>query len=540
MNGGTCLCRVAKKNVEKTWGGGNRPAHVDPTGNRRQKWMEGRVRAVSTSATRRAVTTDMWRDTFACVAWLDHTCDTTRFFRVLIHMCSCVWHGTFVYVPVCDMLHSYVFLCDTFIYVAWHIHMGHPTCFLRVAWLTHMCSCVWHGTFDCVPACDMLHSYKGFYVTQSYVSLRDTIRCVLTSHNQMCSYVAHSHVWHKAFTCVMRQSHASPDCSFQRTWLILMCSHVRHGAFLCVPVCDMPVTYEILSDTFCTCGLTQSYVSHDSFFSSGMTHMYVFLRVTWHIILCSSMWHASYICVSMWHIQYVAWHIHMCDTTRFCRVEWLIFMRSYVWHGTFLGVLVCDMPHTYVFSCVTWHIPLCDISDMTSHDVRHVTWLVHTCDMTHSCVWYDSLTRVTWPIHKCDMIQSYVWHDSFMRETWLIHACDMTHSYVWHNSFICMTWLIHMCDMTHSYVWHDSFICVISLIHAGDMTHSYVWYQQHVADDFIAKPWHFFISFFRVDNLALRTQEKTGSDQNIAPHRVAKMHRMSYLYRWFSAKELYH
>ena len=55
--------------------------------------------------------------------------------------------------------------------------------------------------------------------------------------------------------------------------------------------------------------------------------------------------------------------------------------------------------------------------------------------------------------------------------TWLIHTCDMTHSYVWHDSFICMTWLersdmtwlIHMYDMTweirhditHSYVWHD-------------------------------------------------------------------------------------
>ena len=53
-----------------------------------------------------------------------------------------------------------------------------------------------------------------------------------------------------------------------------------------------------------------------------------------------------------------------------------------------------------------------------------VTWLVHTCDMTH------------------------------------IHMCDMTHSNVWHDSFICVTWLIHMCDMIRSYVWYDSSMCV--------------------------------------------------------------------------------
>ena len=101
-----------------------------------------------------------------------------------------------------------------------------------------------------------------------------------------------------------------------------------------------------------------------------------------------------------------------------------------------------------------------------------VTWLIHTCDMTHSCVWHDSFIRVTWRIHMCDMTpftcfhicdmtHSYVWHDSFISETWLIHMCGMTHSYVSHDSFICVTWRIHMCDkwvrchLTHQYVWHD-------------------------------------------------------------------------------------
>jgi len=79
------------------------------------------------------------------------------------------------------------------------------------------------------------------------------------------------------------------------------------------------------------------------------------------------------------------------------------------------------------FTCETWRIPL----------------LIHMCDMTHLWVWYDSF--------MCDMTHSWVWHDSFMSatprscasmwndaftcETWLvplhIHTCGMTHSCVW-------------------------------------------------------------------------------------------------------------
>jgi len=121
--------------------------------------------------------------------------------------------------------------------------------------------------------------------------------------------------------------------------------------------------------------------------------------------------------------------------------------------------------------------------------------------MTHSYVWHDSFIRVTWLIHTCDMTHSYVCetihscecHDSFMCVTWLIPICDMTHLYVWHDSSICerndsflwVPWLIHVCDMTHSHVWHGSFICVTSRIHmcakwlifVGAMTHSCVWHD---------------------------------------------------------------
>jgi len=91
-----------------------------------------------------------------------------------------------------------------------------------------------------------------------------------------------------------------------------------------------------------------------------------------------------------------------------------------------------------------------------------VTWLIHTCDMTHSYVWHDSFTRVPWLIHMCDMTHSHVWHDSFICVTWVqvrmwtANNFNKTPLYVCHDSFssLFMTRLIPMCNMNHSYVWH--------------------------------------------------------------------------------------
>ena len=54
----------------------------------------------------------------------------------------------------------------------------------------------------------------------------------------------------------------------------------------------------------------------------------------------------------------------------------------------------------------------------------------------------------------CGIIHSHVRHVSFTCVTWLIPVCDMTLSYVWHDSFIhvkwfilCVTYFIHMCNI---------------------------------------------------------------------------------------------
>jgi len=121
------------------------------------------------------------------------------------------------------------------------------------------------------------------------------------------------------------------------------------------------------------------------------------------------------------------------------------------------------------------------------------TWLVHTWDVTYSCVWRDSFMCVTWLItgrlawcirqhHSndalmCDVTFSWVWHDSFTCETWLFHMCamtrhmgDMTHSHVWHDSVQSVPCVIFSGNITH--MFHLTHSCVTWLVHVCDMTHS--------------------------------------------------------------------
>jgi len=152
------------------------------------------------------------------------------------------------------------------------------------------------------------------------------------------------------------------------------------------------------------------------------------------------------------------------------------------------------MSHTYVrfdlFICVIWP------SYMWYDSFTHVTWLIHTFDLTCSYVWHD--------LHICDMTPVHMWHDSYIRSIWLVHmgdmtqsyinhntthwqlldVCDMTHSCMWHDSCMRATWLVHMCDVTQSFINHQathrqeqhdsSFISVTRLLYICDMTHIYV------------------------------------------------------------------
>jgi len=135
-------------------------------------------------------------------------------------------------------------------------------------------------------------------------------------------------------------------------------------------------------------------------------------------------------------------------------------------------------------------------------------------------VWHDSLICVTWLTHMCDMTHSYVWHDSLICVTWLPHMCDMTQSYVRHDSLICVTWLTHMCDLTHSYVWHDSLIELPTSTRTSlSRAITYV-----CRESFMSVTW------------LIHVYDMNSFKQT---YRVAKTHRIPYLYRSFSAKVTY-
>ena len=117
--------------------------------------------------------------------------------------------------------------------------------------------------------------------------------------------------------------------------------------------------------------------------------------------------------------------------------------------------------HSYLSQChdaltlVTWldFDTAAEIQPLLAK-VIFVAWLIHTCDMTHSHVWHDSVSIellaevIRVELLRMKWLNSFVWHDSFTRVTWLI--CDTTHtceSCLDLNIEYCQTWLTHTCDM---------------------------------------------------------------------------------------------
>jgi len=77
-------------------------------------------------------------------------------------------------------------------------------------------------------------------------------------------------------------------------------------------------------------------------------------------------------------------------------------------------------------------------------------WGKPMCYLNHTSVWHPTLC------HLMQATCTYVWHVSFMCVTWLIHTCGMTHLFARHVACICATWLIYIYDTTHLYVWQVS------------------------------------------------------------------------------------
>ena len=168
-----------------------------------------------------------------------------------------------------------------------------------------------------------------------------------------------------------------------------------------------------------------------------------FICVPWLVNMCA-MTH-QYVCHDSF--IYVPWPIHVCAMTRSCKVEFAHQQRcndlwlTHVWNTT-------------PFICVTWPSHMCAMTQsyVCRDSFIFVPRPIHVYTMTRSCeVEFARQQRchTSWLTHVWDMTP-------LICVTWLSHTCAMTHSYVCHDSVICVPWLTHMCAMTHSYVWHDS------------------------------------------------------------------------------------
>jgi len=170
----------------------------------------------------------------------------------------------------------------------------------------------------------------------------------------------------------------------------------------------------------CTCGVTYSYVWHDSFMCAG--HEWALPPQN-----TSQVWDDSFVCV--------IWFILLRDVA-----------HLYVWRDSFIGVM----------------------------------WLIHLCDVTRSCVWRDwffdtaSIQQLTSPqeltlsdikghaqihIHAVSLsrIHTNIQTCKHAHTHICIQSLPLTHSYVCHDSIICLIWRIHMCVMIQWYMWRHSF-----------------------------------------------------------------------------------
>jgi len=93
-----------------------------------------------------------------------------------------------------------------------------------------------------------------------------------------------------------------------------------------------------------------------------------------------------------------------------------------------------------------------------------VSWPIYMGQVTHSCVWHDSCICMTRIIELGRLLAEFILHtaSSIICVTWLVCTCDMTHSYVHHMTH---SPRIHMCDTNVVLMWRGSFAHVTWIIY---------------------------------------------------------------------------
>jgi len=189
----------------------------------------------------------------------------------------------------------------------------------------------------------------------------------------------------------------------------------------------------------------------------------------------------------------------------------------------------------------------------------HPSSTTRICDVNSSICWTWLMYALTQPAHGVSAIfkHSYMRRDSSICWTWLMYrVCTHTaskwsfsHSYLRHDSSICWTWLMYELTQPANGVSAIISAAVSAIAPPWVMSHTWMSHGAHMSGS-----GRVYVSYVICDWMSHVTHVEESwctYEWVLAPiwmsqvtcmnelHRVAKTHRMPYLYRSFSAESPY-
>ena len=161
------------------------------------------------------------------------------------------------------------------------------------------------------------------------------------------------------------------------------------------------------------CGVTQSYVSCDSFTCCDVAHIHmrlIYIYVTrshmWLIYICDSFTYVSWLIHMLWrdsfaYVKWFVWALTLCDT--FTYVTHLHMWLTYIYIVTH-SRYICIVTH---YTYVSWHDTYVSRTICIMTQFTYVSWLifVYICIVTR----VPGLGQITWWIVCWQKMRGHIW-----------------------------------------------------------------------------------------------------------------------------------